>query len=111
LYLSPSFVVVSVIFVSAQLPAHSTKPTILKGSLIFVLALSSTIVSATGAFSKCAQKTIPSDKCATLYKDQDCDDRLGWALSVGMRRKEMEFMKQGSAKAVVVKAGCKLVGK
>lgn len=51
---------------------------------------------------------VPSNKCATLFDDKDCD---GWALDVSTGYTELPYSKKNDAEAVVVKAGCKLIGK
>jgi hypothetical protein len=58
--------------------------------------------------SSCRNKNVPSSKCATLFDDEDCD---GWAFDVSTGYTEMPFRKKNDAEAIVVKAGCKLIGK
>jgi len=50
---------------------------------------------------------VPSDKCATLFDDEDCN---GWSVDVSTGYTELSFRERNEAEAVVVRPGCKFVG-
>ncbi len=73
--------------------------------LRYVLLLSAAMAAANA--DSCRGKTVPSNMCATLFDDDDCG---GWALNVPTGYTELSYWKKNDAEAVVVKAGCRLIG-
>ena len=61
-----------------------------------------------GLFDTCTDKTVPSNMCAVMYDDDDCD---GWALNIPRGYTELSIWKRNDAEAVVVKPGCRFIGK
>ena len=59
------------------------------------------------ASERCEEMKVPSDKCATLFDDEDCN---GWSVDVSTVYTELSFRERNEAEAVVVRPGCKFVG-
>ena len=75
---------------------------------LLVLACVFVAAANAGLFDSCSGKTVPHGSCAVLYDDEDCD---GWALNIPKGYTELSFMKRNDAESVVVRPGCKFVGK
>ena len=70
---------------------------------IFALLLTACIASET-----CQDMRVPEGKCAILFDEEDC---AGWSAEVSTGYSELSFRERNEAESVIVKPGCKFVGK
>ena len=73
---------------------------------------SSSIANAGISSATCNRKTVPVDRCAILYDEEDCG---GWAFEVPQGYSELRTLvltgpKKNDAESVLVRQGCRFIG-
>ena len=80
----------------------------------FILSVANAgIFSSSSSTSSCSGKTVPRDVCALLYDEEDCG---GWEHEVPIGYSELPRFslsgpKKNDAESVLVRPGCKFIGK
>ena len=75
--------------------------------LILPVAIFAFVISSS-ASETCEELRVPAGMCATIYDDEDCN---GWSVDVPTGYTELSFRERNEAEAVIVKPGCKFIGK
>ena len=75
--------------------------------LILPVAILAFVISAS-ASETCEDLRVPAGMCATIYDEEDCN---GWSVDVPTGYTELSFRERNEAEAVIVKPGCKFIGK
>ena len=72
------------------------------------VAIFTLLLKACSASVTCQDMRVPEGKCAILFDEEDC---AGWSAEVSTGYSELSFRERNEAESVIVKPGCKFVGK